>query len=301
MAREAQFRPPPPERLKTHLAEHEPRGGDPWGLVPWIVGLGVLVILWRFGSPAAWLWVAPLALLAVVLLPAVIRGAQQRTRQARLKAFSEWALREHDAAALRLGWHLIRRLERVPAFQQQVIATMGVLLQRIGAAESAAVVWDWLIARAPEDAPQTAGWHLRRAMARLACDELADADQDVRRGRRNIGQSAELDALLCWAELWQHVATNHDAEALRVGARALDRLRPLGVEAACGYGLLALAAHRAGEAVPGGDAEGAAEWWRRATLLMPPAAMARRCRPLADLPRGFARGVSWPEEMGAAQ
>jgi len=118
-----------------------------------------------------------------------------------------------------------------------------------------------------------------RAICALHADRLADADDTLRQLRGLIAPYAKgaVGAAYRLAELTQHVRTHHYTEGLERADRMLEDLRPLGVEAGYGHALIALC-HQEDRA----DRDAATRqqqvdlWWRRATLLLPAAALTER-------------------------
>ncbi len=112
---------------------------------------------------------------------------------------------------------------------------------------------------------------IHRAIAKLLCDHLTDADDALRKKRGAAEQYPDtpIAAAYRYAALVQQVQTNHFADAVAASDDLVVQLRPLGVEAGYGYALMALSHHMTG-------ADGAAAWWSRATTLLPPATLTER-------------------------
>src|SRR5690606_16506094 len=86
-------------------------------------------------------------------------------------------------------------------------------------------------------------------------------------------------------ELYQQVRTNHFGDLLENVQGVMERLRPLGIEAAPGYAMVALACFHMRQT----DAallDQAVVWWDRASLLMSPVKMVNRFEELAVIQHG---------------
>ncbi|MEM6554001.1 MAG: hypothetical protein AAF750_17940, partial [Planctomycetota bacterium] len=126
-------------------------------------------------------------------------------------------------------------------------------------------------------------------------DRLGDADEELRRVRGVVegfgevgGGASQATALraeererlaagYAYAGLVQDVVTHHFAEAVERGDGLVERLRPMGMEAGYGYGLMALCHWKVG------DEAGARRWWTRAVLLVPGEALVGRYAVLGEL------------------
>jgi hypothetical protein len=125
-------------------------------------------------------------------------------------------------------------------------------------------------------------------MAMLREDHLVDADRAISELRR--GPAARESAGLALVELYRDVKTGHPAEAVELFEARHPVLRDqLGIRVCDAYGLAARAYDLLGR-----DSE-AARAWERATLLSPPAELARRYPELQPL-----IGKLSPAEMPAS-
>jgi hypothetical protein len=118
---------------------------------------------------------------------------------------------------------------------------------------------------------------VQRLFALLAADRLVDADDELRR-LRDLTETDEpnpLAAAMTLAQLWQRIVTNHFDDAAAMRHHLVEKLRPLGVEAGYGYALLHHPAAHTSTTPIDADAD-AHTWWRRATLLLSPAALVHR-------------------------
>ena len=295
------FQPPSAEQVQTHLAAHEPRPASPWVLWGPLLGIGVAIVLaFVVGGTAALL--LPWLGLGVVFGYLVWRVRRLRGLERQLGAAQEWAmLRQHRPAAAQ-AWRLVSAVTTQPGMYVRCVALLAHALDQLKAYEAALAAYDALIDKLPEEHPGSVHLRLHRAIAALMAEHLADADDALRRlagqvptgdgaghGERDGGEGAGgggagVLATYRLAELIQRVRTHHFDDAAAASDKALEELRPLGISAGFGHGLLALSWRRARDM---GDearrAERSATWWRRATLLVPAAALVERFPELAEL------------------
>lgn len=198
-------------------------------------------------------------------------------------------LRRH-AEALRLAWGLLPKLRQSPQLHARLVAMMAHDLAEVGADEAALTGLDYLLERVPRDHPISQHLSLERAILMLSTDRLSDGDEAIRRLRhvREPGGIPALAAMHRFAELYQMIRTNHFADAVHCQTNLVEDLRPLGVEAGYGYGMMALAHHRLSQwgmdvEPPTRIGDGAEHWWAMATLLLSPTAAAVRFPELGQL------------------
>ncbi|MCC7408952.1 MAG: hypothetical protein IT442_12845 [Phycisphaeraceae bacterium] len=202
-------------------------------------------------------------------------------------------LRRHPEA-LRLAWSLLPSLRQTPQLHARLVAMMAHDLAEVGADEAALTGLDYLLERVPREHPISQHLSLERAILMLSTDRLSDGDEAIRRLRhvRESGGIPALAAMHRFAELYQMIRTNHFADAIEGEANLAEDLRPLGVEAGYGYGLMALAHYRLDQwrvdvdelsETAAGLPGAAGHWWSMATLLLSPAAAAVRFPELGQL------------------
>ncbi len=309
------FRPPTAQKVQELLAKHSLRPANRWAnWAPILIVGGAMLISFRL----------PEGLSLLVLMGAVVgvmvyvgqRVQRVRDLERRVGQVQELALMRQYPDALRQAWRLFPDLATVAELHHRLAATMAQCLDHVRAHEAALVIHDYLLTRLPEAHPATVQLRVVHAVAKLSSDQLADGDDELRRLRAaGVGQALEDEGHAAaqlsrvtragyrFALLLQNIQTNHFDDAIAMAPSLVGWLRPLGVEAGHGYGLMALAYHhlssRAGtqpeasEAAEGADedrrsyaadlAEAARQWWSRATLLLPVDALVYRHPVLEDM------------------
>lgn len=276
------WNPPTAEALEAHLDAHPAEPPSPWvRRMPLIVLVVVVVLALTLGGPAAWLlpWIAFVGL--------IVYGGQRmravRRFDRRLTRAQELAMLRHHRPALRSAWRIIPELENHPAQQHRAVAVIAHVLDDLGAYDAAMVAYDRLLEDLPDGHPGAVHLKVQRVIAALSTHRLSDADDGLRRLRGTVEpfEKSPIGAAYRFALLYQSVQTAHYAEAIEESAGLVEALRPLGVEAGYGHALLAWCfGQRNDEAA--GDAAQAALWWRRATTLLPAAAIAARFPEMRD-------------------
>lgn len=297
------FTPPTARQVADFLERHTLRGGWRWiTLLPFVLlGLVAILLFASFGPLANLL---PLVLVILILAGSSWRLRWMRALEARAVRVQELTMTRHYPQALRHAWRLLPDLRSQNEWHARTVIAMAHCLDRCGAFEAAIAAYDFLIQRLPQDHPGAVHLNIQRAMAQLLTDRLADADDALRRmrGSADAHPGTPISAGLRLAQLAQQVRTNHFIEAVQQPGDLVQELRPLGVDAGFGYALMALAHHRV---VPDGSerppdqptVDDAVQWWRRATLLLPPSALMARFEELgqfADLP---VAAMPWPEAL----
>lgn len=234
-----------------------------------ILGAMVVVVLVVPGWPGLIIpWVGLAGLLAFSL------GRQRRHRQieAGVQRVQELAQLECHESVLDRAWRMLPRLVRHPALYLRSVALLADSLLRVRAFEAATTCYQRLLKQLPEQHPAAIQLRIHHAFAALGMDHLADADDALRKVRGQLDSYAgtSLEATYHLARLFQHVRTHHFADALETAPDMIAHLRPLGVEAGYGHGLLALCFRESDEA------EEARTWWHRATTLLPESALVQR-------------------------
>lgn len=273
------FEPPTAEQMQAHLSAHALRAPSRWlGFLPLMLGLGVLTMLFfaDLGAAALLLW-APLLGLMIYANARAYRLQQLQQRTLRIQ---ELVLLCDYPQSLQLAWRTLPSLATSAALHHQAVACTAQCLTSLRQPGAAIVAYDYLLDRLPLDEPVAYELRAHRAMAQLATDRLTDADQAIRQLRHahDRFKGATLAAWRRMAQLFQQVRTHHDADAVAESDTLLDELRPLGVEAGYGYGLLAYCYHRSAqhdEDQPRASVQ-ARVWWSRAALLLSPQTLAYR-------------------------
>lgn len=280
---------PTPERLSEHLEKNPPREiGSMRGRLPLLI-IGVLaasLLLANYPVLALLPWVGLLVFMVVMA------GRVQRNRllHARVTRAWELALLREYREALRRAWTLLPLVSDQPELHGRCVAVIAHALDELSAYESATVAFDYLLERLPAEHPLAVRVRLQYAAAQVAQGYLADADDALRKLRPVAEErpNSQISASYALARLIQDVKTGHFSEAVEHAGQTAEQLRPLGVEAGYGHGLLAyccdqIASHLQDPEDAERHRDAAARWWRSATLLIPPAALAYRFHELADL------------------
>lgn len=314
------FTLPSADQVRQHLEDHPPQGPSPWFARLPLLALVIIGALLLLGD--TWLSLTlPWVILVALFVVMGWRGRQVQRLERRVGQCQEWAMRRYYRASLEDGWALLSQVQRQPLLRHRLIAVLGHCLEDLGCNEAAIEVYDHLLEDVEEDHPAAVQLHAHRAIAALGCDRLADADDALRQVQQNIdpNQPSSLSAAYHLARLLQEVRTHHYREATQRGEGMIDTLRPLGVEAGFGHALMAWC-HRqhalkhndtpsapdsttvtasddetSDRAASNSDEHGPPspaipdhtnqmqQWWRRATLLLTPAAIVHRFPELAPL------------------
>ncbi|XAM01313.1 hypothetical protein OT109_07950 [Phycisphaeraceae bacterium D3-23] len=285
-----QFDTPSPERLAKHLADHPPvmaRSVRGWVLMVMAAGLMLAMLV-----SAVLPMLSVLLLLAPLGLLWFLANRAQRARELHQRVGRVWELamlREHREA-LRRAWTLLPQVRQHADLHLRCVAVIGHTLDDLAQYDSAIVAFDYLLDRLPPTHPMALQTGVQRANAALCDDQLADADDALRKLRGSIEQlpPGPIPAGYQLAKLVQDVRTGHFAEAAQHADDTASKLQPLGVHAGYGYGLLAYCQHQLAlrnDDVPAAAQQqhAAKQHWHNATLLIPPAALAHRYRELGAL------------------
>lgn len=285
-----QFDPPTPDRLAQHLAEHPAvsRRSMHGLTLPVVVAGAVLLGMVMLLVPALGMLIVLVPLGAVVWLAARVQKA--RALQQQVTRAWELAMLRDYRVALRRAWTLLPNVTAHPQLHARCVAVIAQVLDELACYDSAMVAMDHLLDRLPERHPMAIQVKLQRVNAALCADHLADADDALRKLRGTVEPLPDgtLTAGYRLARLVQDVRTGHFADAAQHAEDTARDLRPLGVHAGYGYGLLAYCQHQL--ALRNDDADVAAQqhgdaqrYWDQATLLIPPAALAQRYRELSGM------------------
>lgn len=272
------FTPPTPEQVAAHLQGHPPRMPSVWAVrAPLLVMGAALAVALVLGDVVA--LTVPWIALAGVFGYLTWRVRRQRGLEHRATRVQELTMLRHHAHAVRRAWALVPAVARQPNLYMRCVALLSQCLGQLKAYDAAIVGYDTLLEHLPSDHPGAVQLRAHRALAALHGDRLADADDTLRELRSHVEAYAHtpIGATCRLAELTQAVRTHHYSDPLERADAMLEELRPLGVEAGYGHALLALC-HREDRS-DRDERKRRAEvdrWWRRATLLLPEAALLDR-------------------------
>ena len=280
------FEPPDAERVARHLAEHPAKPGMPWRRWVPAVMIGALALSLLYVVHPL---LAVLPWLGLMGFMAWAAGKVQQARALQQRVVRAWelAMLRHHREALRRAWTLLPLCQTTPQLWLRCVAVMAHVLDELACYDAAIAAMDPLLLGLPKDHPMALQVRVQRANAALCTDRLADADDALRklRGTADTLPPGPIAAGYHLARLVQDVRTGHFTEAAEQAGHTAAQLRPLGVHAGYGYGLLAYCQHQAAarcddEQTAHTARRAAAKLWHQATLLVPPAALAFRYREL---------------------
>ncbi len=278
------FDPPSAHQLADHLAAHPPVRSANWHLrlpIIMIVVLGMTLLLMSSPAFALLPWLALLG--AMVYITSRVRA--MRELQQRVTRAWELAMIRRYREALGHAWDLLPACRSQPELHGRVVTVIAHILGELNQDNAAEVAYGYLLDRLPTDHPLSLRLKVQRAVAALSAGRLADADEALRklRGPAEASKDPALGAAYRLARLVQDVRTGHYADAVKTADETADKLRPLGIEAGYGHGLLAYCCDRLAERSTSIDettrqqlTHQARAWWDKATLLIPPAALVYR-------------------------
>lgn len=284
-----QFVLPTPQRLEEHLRANPPRDA------PSLRGKLPLLIIGVFAASlllASYPLLAMLPWIGLLVFMGVMSGRVQRHRVLHQRVTRAWelALLREYREALRRAWTLLPQVCDQPELHGRCVAVIAHTLDELAGYEAATVAFDFLLDRLPAEHPLAIRVRLQYAAAAVAQGHLADADEALRKLRPVAEErpGSQISAAYALARLIQDVKTGHFAEALEHAGQTAEQLKPLGVEAGYGHGLLAYCCDQVADRLEDPDdaqrhRDDAARWWRNATVLLPPAALAYRFHELAGL------------------
>ena len=278
------FEPPRAEQVRTYLQRHPATA--PSRMLAWmpIIALGGAVMI-SWAATSGWVQTLPWAIIAGLLVFLTHRVRWVRHMEQQVTRVQELAMTRRYTVAMRLAWRLLPKVAAMPAMHGRVVAFMAHILDQLRAYEAAVFAYEYLIHQLPVEHPGSVQLQIHRAIAQLANDQLADADETLRRVRGHVEalQHPTTGASFRLAHLIQQVRTNHFAEAIESSSHLVADLRPLGIEAGYGHALVALAYHN--HALNHGAANDAmaAPWWSQATLLLPVEALVERFAELSTI------------------
>lgn len=275
------FDPPSAEQLERHLQRNLPASGIQWQTrAPLIALITLSLLLMMAGSPAF----AMLPLLGVMGAMAYLASRARAAIELQQRVTHTWelAMIRRYRQALGRAWELLPLCRNRPDLHGRVVTVIAHILGELGRDEAAEVAYAFLLDRLPGDHPLALRLRVQRAVAALGADQLADADDELRKLRAPVQQANDptLSGAYRLARLLQDVRTGHFADALNQAEQTAEMLKPLGVEAGYGHGLLAVCCQQLALHDPHADADQkrrlarhARDWWANATLLIPPAAL----------------------------
>ncbi len=261
-----QLDPTQPNALRNYLRNCEIR--NPQNPLPFLLlALGLILISLFYSNQYPILHYVPWLILISLLAYLTYRARQTRALEQSVREVFELSITHHPQKALDLACSLLPRLTSAPPAHGQIITLISANLNRLHFYEPASDASSYLIELIHDKHPASAYLRLQRAKSYLHLEQLADADDELRR-LRNADLSSVDSALFTACSLYQQIKTHHHQDAANLAPNAVEQLKPLGADAGYAYGLIATAFHHLNN-----PAEAQA-WWRKATLLLPPTAIA---------------------------
>ena len=279
------FEPPTAEQLAGHLDKNPPMLTGGWqSHVPKfvLIGLGLLMVL-ALLQPG--LMLLPLLALVGAMFYLSNRTRAAQALQQRAKRAWELAMIRRYRDALGEAWRLLPACRDNPELHGRTVTIIAHVLSELRCEEAAEVAYTYLLDRLPSDHPLSMRLQLQRVIIALSSGRLADADDTLRRmrGTSEMKDDPALSGAYTLARLLQDVRTGHFAEAIEQADESAKALKPLGVEAGYGHGLIAYCYHqvnlRSTSETPEqqqANTSQAKKWWNQATILIPPAALVFR-------------------------
>lgn len=295
------FAPPSTQQVDQWLRRHPPAAPSRLVALLPLVGLFVLIILLQIASPNLMLMLIPWLILGGLIGHRVWQAYRLKDLETRVNHAATLTMLRCHAEALRLAWRTLPLATQTPELHGRLVAQLAHNLDQVSANEQAIIAYSYLLEHMPPEHPGAVQVRIHRALAQLANEQLADADEALRKLRGSVEnyKNTPLAALYRLASLTQQVRTLHFADAVTCAPSLIDDLRPLGVSAGFGYALLAWSYHNLSAAQPPIDtardytteaaptidhARHARDWWHRATLLLPIQTLTERYKELTPLP-----------------
>ena len=268
------FKAPTVEQVRDLIKRNGPRVVSVWvARLPMIVMIALVgVILVTDNEVAVMLpWLAFMG----IMVWTILNVKRAKKAEARTNQLSELAMQRRYVQAIREAWVFLseRSVRGNPVLYIRVLSVIGHCLHEVGSYEAGTEVYNYMIEHVPSGNAQAMQMKAYRAIAWLMDDQLADAD-DAIRGLRHVREDYKntvLSASVFFAELLQCVKTNSFEEGIGMAEKGLEELRPMGIEAGYGHGLIALCYVKHGEF--GGEwkdehENGVKLWWERAKCLI---------------------------------
>ena len=237
---------PSGEQVKAYLITNAAQAPNPW--LAWgPLGLLVAVFIFTLSSTSPAAMLLPWLALGGVMITTSLRVKRMKELEVQANAIQELAMLRQFRKCFDLAWLSLPRLVRVPELHGRTVAVIAHVLDQLKARDSAIVGYSFLIYRLHEQHPAGTTLKLHRAIAQLANEQLADADDSLRRMRHLENDTDEIlplnRGLYILAKLYQIVQTRHYDDALEMASDVTDALRPLGVDAGLGHAFVASAFH----------------------------------------------------------
>jgi hypothetical protein len=238
-------------------------------------------------SPAS----AVLAVVMTVTLMTIVISRARKVRQAEeeTRRVHELTVTRQWEASFHMAWQTLTRVKNMPEQYTRTLACLAYDLDQLRQYDAAIVAYQALLEMLPSEHPFLPQVQTHLAMAMLSNDQLADADDGLRKLRLQAGkQTPPVKALIRLADLIQMAKTYHFSDVMELEEGAREMFRPLGVEAGYAYGLMAYARDRLvlQEYDPEMKAlhnQAADKWWQMATLLVSPDRIVERFAALSVL------------------
>lgn len=272
---------PDEKEVKEWLSVNKLEAASPWFFMA-VMGMMAFTLLIGLVSDSAASSV--LAVVMTVILMGVVIGRARKMRSAEeeTKRVHELTVTRQWEGAFHQAWETLARVKQMPEQYMRTLACLAYSLDQLRQYDAAIVAYKALLEMLPGDHPFMPQVQTHMAMALLSNDQLADADDKLRKLRLQAGkQPPPVKALIRLADLIQMARTYHFSDVVELEEGAREMFRPLGVEAGYAYGLLAFARDRL--ALQEGDAQAreahnqaADKWWQMATLLVSPARIVER-------------------------
>jgi tetratricopeptide (TPR) repeat protein len=279
---------PDENEVKQWLSTHRLEPTSPWfflAVMAMMVFTLMLGLLSESGGSALLAVVMTVGLMSVVVGKArKVRMAEEDTRRVHeLTVTRQWH------ASFDLAWQTLPLVKQMPEQYARTLACLAYDLDQLRQYDSALIAYKLLLETLPQEHPFLPQVQTHMAIALLSNDQLADADDRLRKLRLQAGKlSPPVKALVRLADLIQMARTYHFSDVVELEQGAKEMFRPLGVEAGYAYGLMAYARHmlaRQGsdEATKAEHDAQADKWWQMATLLVSPKRIVERFGALSVL------------------
>ena len=302
------FNPPSTEQVQSLLQQYPLRTSTGFfgSRSRWPFFLLLLLLIFLLFTNNALSLIIPWLAIAALFFFMFLRVKTQRTLEARTNQLQELLLLRKHKDALRIAWMLFPELTQQPALHIRTTSIIAATLVELRCHDAALAVMSYLLQIIPANHPHALQIKINRAIAFLMTHQLADADDALRtmRGQHHQQPDNPLTASLNFAELLQAVTTYHwqDGTADNQPGQTdlwIDRFRPLGMDAAYGYALVALCHIKHAETLQHQDPPPAPQtlthaqtiaqhWWHHATTLLQPQHIIHKFPQLEELAARFA-------------
>lgn len=294
------FTPPSVEQISKHLQRYAPRISRMWiNQLPLIL-LILAAVLTLFAGNALTA-ILPWMLLIGVLIYTRLRVVRTRNIQQNVQQVHDWTQLGEHVQATRAIWKLLMTTQLMPEVHGRLVALMALNLDKLTAYNAAEATYDYLIQRMPTDHLGSVQLQLQRTILQLFNDELSTADTNLRKLRPIAMEhpNTPISAMFIYASLLQQIQTYHYADAVDENKDQLvKQLRPLGIEAGHGYGLMAWSYYQLSLRTPDDLSliEQSKNWWRKANLLLSSKILIQRQPDLKQLAAKFTYPLTAPPE-----